>query len=133
MTAAELAETLAMPPSTVSAVLTPAGPRRGSENRGGGGGGGAETPPPPAPGGENPPPRRTDLEGVRRYGVGFEYVHVAVDDHSRLAYAEVLPDQKATTAVGFLGRAVAFYRRYRIEGERVLTDNGSAYLSVLHA
>ena len=45
--------------------------------------------------------------------VGYEYVHIAVDDHSRLAYAEVLPDEKATTAVGFLRRAVAFYAPLR--------------------
>ena len=70
---------------------------------------------------------------VRQRGIGWEYVHVAVDDHSRLAYAEVLPDQKATTAIAFLRRAVAFYRRYGIEVERVLTDNGSAYVSALHA
>jgi transposase len=50
----------------------------------------------------------TDKEGHRRNSVGWEYVHVAVDDYSRLAYAEVLPDEKAATAVGFLRRAVAF-------------------------
>ena len=78
-------------------------------------------------------PTRTDLEGKRRHYVGFEYVHVCVDDYSRLAYAEVLPDQKTTTAIGFLHRAVAFYRRRGIRVERVLTDNGSAYVSALHA
>ena len=78
-------------------------------------------------------PTRTDLEGKRRHYVGYEYVHVCVDDYSRLAYAEVLPDQKATTAVGFLRRAVAFYRRRGIRVEGVLTDNGSAYVSVRHA
>jgi transposase InsO family protein len=78
-------------------------------------------------------PTRTDLEGKRRHYVGFEYVHVCVDDYSRLAYAEVLPNQKATTAVGFLRRAVAFYRRRGIRVERLLTDNGSAYMSALHA
>ena len=51
----------------------------------------------------------------RRDTVGWEYVHIAVDDYSRLAYAEVLADEKATTAVGFLRRAVAFYRRYGIQ------------------
>jgi transposase InsO family protein len=78
-------------------------------------------------------PRRTDREGVRRYHVGFEYVHVCVDDYSRLAYAEVLADEKAATAVAFLRRAVGFYRRRGIKVERVLTDNGSAYMSALHA
>jgi transposase InsO family protein len=60
-------------------------------------------------------------------------VHIAVDDHSRLASAEVLPDEKASTAVGFLRRALAFYRRHGIAVERVLTDNGSAYRSTIHA
>lgn len=60
-------------------------------------------------------------------------MHVCVDDCSRLAYAEVLPDQKRETAVGFLERAVVFYRRHGIRVERVLTDNGSAYLSAVHA
>ena len=78
-------------------------------------------------------PSRTDLEGKRRYSVGFEYVHVCVDDYSRLAYVEVLRDQKARTAIGFLARAVAFYRRRGIRVERLLTDNGSAYVSALHA
>lgn len=78
-------------------------------------------------------PRRTDLEGVRRDKVGYECVHVCVDDYSRLAYAEVLPDERQTTAVGFLERAVAFYRQHGIQVERVLTDNGPAYLSAAHA
>jgi transposase InsO family protein len=78
-------------------------------------------------------PRRNDRDGVRRYSVGFECVHVCVDDYSRLAYAEVLANEKAATAVGFLRRAVAFYRRHGITIERVLTDNGSAYMSAVHA
>jgi len=78
-------------------------------------------------------PRRTDRDGIRRYSVGYECVHVCVDDYSRLAYAEVLPDEKASTAVGFLRRAVAFYQRRGITVERVLTDNGSAYMSAVHA
>jgi transposase InsO family protein len=76
---------------------------------------------------------RIDAEGRRRLSVGWEFVHVAVDDHSRLAYAEVLPDEKAATAIGFLRRALRFYRRYGIRVERVLTDNGSAYVSARHA
>src|SRR2546430_5527950 len=51
------------------------------------------------------------------------YVHVCVDDYSRLAYAEVLADERTTTAIGFLERAVAFYRRRGIRVERLLTDN----------
>jgi transposase InsO family protein len=74
-----------------------------------------------------------DEHGHRRKTVGFEYVHIAIDDHSRLAYAEVLPDEKALTASGFLRRAVRFYRRYGITVERVLTDNGPAYIATTHA
>ena len=78
-------------------------------------------------------PTRTDAEGRRRLTVGWEFVHIAVDDHSRLAYAEVLPDEKTQTAIGFLQRASAFYARYGITIERLLTDNGPAYVSALHA
>jgi transposase InsO family protein len=81
----------------------------------------------------NPDRRRIDASGRERKIIGWEYVHVAVDDHSRLAYAEVLPDEKASTAIGFLRRALAFYRRYGIRVERLLTDNGSAYVSARHA
>jgi transposase InsO family protein len=65
--------------------------------------------------------------------LGWEYVHVAVDDYSRLAYAEVLDDERALTAAAFLERAIAFYRRHGVIVERVLTDNGSCYRGVLHA
>jgi transposase InsO family protein len=74
-----------------------------------------------------------DPAGRRRRTVGWEYVHVAVDDYSRLAYAEVLADEKASSAIGFLRRAVAFYRRHGIEVEQILTDNGSAYRALMHA
>ena len=60
--------------------------------------------------------------GRRHATVGWEFVHVCVDDYSRLAYAEVLTDEKATTAIAFLQRAVAFYRRHGIKVERLLTD-----------
>ena len=56
-----------------------------------------------------------------------------MDDATRLAYAEVLPDEKATTAIAFLGRALAFYQRHGITVERLLTDNGSPYRSTAHA
>ena len=71
---------------------------------------------------------------ARRAGApkGWEFVHVCVDDATRLAYAEVLTDEKATTAVAFLGRAVAFYAAHAITVQRVMTDNGSAYRSTLH-
>jgi transposase-like protein len=57
-----------------------------------------------------------------RYHHGWEYVHVAVDDATRLAYVEVLADEKAITAVAFLRRAIAFYARHGISVERVMTD-----------
>jgi transposase InsO family protein len=70
----------------------------------------------------------------RRQGqLGWEYVHVAVDDYSRLAYAEVLQDEKASTAARFLERAAAFYRHHGIVVERILSDNGACYRGVVHA
>jgi transposase InsO family protein len=77
-------------------------------------------------------PTRTDAAGVRRAVVGWEYVHVAVDDFSRLAFVEVLPNQTAVTAIGFLERALAFFAHHGIRVERVMTDNGSAYTSHAH-
>jgi transposase InsO family protein len=65
--------------------------------------------------------------------VGWEFVHVCVDDATRLAYAEVLGDEKASTAVAFLHRAIAFYRRHGISVERVMSDNGARYRSTIHA
>jgi transposase InsO family protein len=153
MTAAEIAETLQMPPSTVSAILKRQGigrlgrlglerPVRYERSR---------------PGElvhvdvkklgrfraagkrvgfrltQAGRPRRRDAHGHDRGISGWEYVHVAVDDYSRLAYAEVLTDEKATTAIGFLRRAVAFFARHGVHVERILTDNGSAYISTLHA
>jgi transposase InsO family protein len=78
-------------------------------------------------------PTRTDAAGVRRQNVGWEYVHVAIDDATRLAYVEVLADEKAITAIGFLRRAVQHYASYGITVERLITDNGSAYRSTVHA
>jgi transposase InsO family protein len=78
-------------------------------------------------------PRKRDAAGVDRNTVGWECVHIAIDDATRLAYAEVLPDEKATTAVAFLRRAIAFYRRHGITVEQLITDNGSAYVSFAHA
>ena len=142
MTGAEIAECLQMPLSTVSAVLTRIGLGRRSR---------LEPPEPP-----NRYERRRagellhiDVKPLARIaaaghrvtgdrsrparGVGFEYVHVCVDDATRLAYVEVLPDEKATTAIGFLRRAVAHYGAYGVSVEQVLTDNGSAYRSLIHA
>ncbi len=77
--------------------------------------------------------KRTDLEGQRRETTGWEFVHVCVDDATRLAYAEVLGDERATTAVGFLRRAIRFFHRHGVTVESVLTDNGGAYRSAIHA
>ena len=62
-------------------------------------------------------------------GAGWEFVHVCIDDASRLAYAEVLEDEKGLTATRFLERALAWYRQHAVRVERVLTDNGSCYRS----
>jgi transposase InsO family protein len=81
----------------------------------------------------NASPRRRDAEGVDRCRIGWDAVHVAIDDATRLAYAEVLPDEKAITAVAFLRRALAFFKRHGITVQRVMTDNGSPYVSKVHA
>ena len=142
-TAAEIAETLGMALSTVSGILTRLGlgrlgrigleqPQRYERSR---------------PGEllhvdvkklgriDRPGHRVTGSRRDRRDQgkKGWEYVHIAIDDYSRLAYAEVLADEKAATAIGFLRRAVAFYRRHGITIERVLTDNGAAYVAIAHA
>jgi transposase InsO family protein len=78
-------------------------------------------------------PRLTDRAGKRRNTVGWDHIHIAIDDATRLAYAEVLHDEKAVTAVAFLRRAIAFFASYGIHVERVLTDNGSPYVSAAHA
>ncbi len=68
----------------------------------------------------------------RSYGSreqGFEFVHVAADDASRLTYAEILPDECARSAMTFLSNAVAWFARHGVAVERVMTDNGSAYVS----
>ena len=72
------------------------------------------------------------VTGNRRHslrGVGWEYMHVAIDDCSRFTYAEILPDEKRYTATGFWLRALREFRRRGIRVERVLTDNGGAYRS----
>ena len=142
-TAAEIAETLGMALSTVSGILTRIGmgklgrlglepPSRYQRSR---------------PGellhvdvkklgriirpGHRVTGRRNDRRDQGKKG--WEYVHVAVDDYSRLAYAEVLESENAATAIAFLRRAVAFYQRHGIKIERLLTDNGSCYRSTIHA
>jgi hypothetical protein len=141
-TGPEIAETLGMPLSTVGAVLERYGlgklPRLQPEE--------------PANSYERPRPGELvhidvkklgrigrpghRVHGDRRAqvrGIGWEFVHVAIDDATRLAYVEVLEDEKGTTAASFLRRAVSFFRRYGIRVERVLTDNGSCYRAVVHA
>jgi transposase InsO family protein len=65
-------------------------------------------------------------------GAGYEYVHVCVDDFSRLAYVELLADERALTAIGFLRRALAWFAAQGVRVERVMTDNGPAYCSHAH-
>jgi transposase InsO family protein len=77
--------------------------------------------------------RATKGHNLRRYDQGWEFVHVAIDDATRLVYVEVLPNEKAVTAVGFLRRTVAHFASYGITTERLITDNGNAYRSTIHA
>jgi transposase InsO family protein len=151
MTAAEIAELLEMPLSTVSAVLTRIG--LGKRSR-------LEPPEPPnryerrhpgelihvdvkklgrilKPGHRLTGSRRGQARpyrGAKRVGLaGWEFVHVAIDDHSRLAYAEVLGDERGDTAVGFLRRALDWFGTHGVRVQRVMTDNGSPYISGVHA
>ena len=71
--------------------------------------------------------------GQRRGTVGWEYVHIAIDDYSRLAYAEVLARREGTDRGRLPRRALAFFARYGVMVERLPTDNGAAYRSTLHA
>ena len=75
--------------------------------------------------------RITGDRSRRKRGICWEYLHVCVDDHSRLAYTELLPDEKATTATSFLIRSADWFARHGVEIKRVMTDNGSAYVSHL--
>jgi transposase InsO family protein len=142
MTGAEIAETLAMPVSTVSGILTriglgklwrlePLEPANRYEKK--------------RPGElvhvdvkklgriGRPGHRVNGDRRTRTRGIGWEYVHVAIDDATRLVYVEVLTDEKAATAVGFLRRAVAHFASFGILVERLMTDNGSAYRATIHA
>ena len=76
------------------------------------------------------------IHGDRRRrvrGIGWEFVHVAVDDATRLAYVEVLPDEQGVTCVQFLWRALAWFRRHGIRVRRLMTDNGSGYVAHVFA
>jgi transposase InsO family protein len=151
MTGAEIAETLAMPITTVQGILTRIGLGKLSRldqeyvvryerSRPGelvhidvkklgrieGGAGHRVT------GRRHYNPTR-GTHTVRRRTVGWEFCHVAIDDFSRLAYVEVLDDERATSAIGFLRRALSFFADHGVQVERVMTDNGSAYISTAHA
>jgi transposase InsO family protein len=73
--------------------------------------------------------RFTGRRQHRNRGIGWEFVHLAIDDHSRVAYVETLPDEKGATAAAFLERAVAWFRERGVRISRVLSDNGSCYIS----
>ena len=73
--------------------------------------------------------KRTRSSGPQPAPVGFDFLHVAVDDHSRYAYVEALPDERGPTAAAFLVRALAHFERQGIAVERILTDNGACYVS----
>jgi transposase InsO family protein len=77
--------------------------------------------------------RSQRVDWVLRGVAGWEFVHVCVDDHSRLAYVEVLGGEDAATAIGFLRRALAWFRERGVVVERVMTDNGPGYRSHAHA
>ena len=62
-------------------------------------------------------------------GAGWEFVHVAIDDASRLAFSQILPDEKKASAVAFLEAAIAYYRSLGVTVDRVMTDNGPGYKS----
>jgi transposase InsO family protein len=72
------------------------------------------------------------ITGNRRQnsrGIGWEYLHIAIDDASRMAYAEILPTQRSPTAVAFLKRSIAWFQSRGIRVESIMTDNGSCYVS----
>lgn len=66
-------------------------------------------------------------------GHGWDCVHVAIDDYSRVAYVEVLPDERATTCIEFLDRAIAWFAQRAVRVQRVMSDNGSGYVSYAFA
>lgn len=76
----------------------------------------------------------SSIQRDRSTKVGFDFVHSLVDDHSRLAYSEVLPDEKGSTCAAFLERAIAYFAVYGISRiERLITDNAWAYRNSLRA
>jgi transposase InsO family protein len=154
MTAAEIAEVLSMALSTVSAVLKRIGLGKRSRlepleppnryERGRPGElvhldvkklGRIQVPGHRVTGNRRVRARRTEVgtPGKKRGTAGWEFVHVCVDDATRLAYAEVLEDERGATAAGFLRRAVAWFAGLGVEVEGVISDNGACYRSDAHA
>lgn len=66
-------------------------------------------------------------------GVGWEYLHLAIDDHSRVAYSEILPDEKRRSCLRFLFNALRFFRAHGVKAQRVMTDNGTSFRSRRYA
>jgi transposase InsO family protein len=88
----------------------------------------------PDGGGKRVAPGWKETKAARKGpGVGSDYMHIAIDDHSRFAYVEPLPDEQGVTAAGFLTRAVLAFAQVGITVERVLTDNGGCYRSHVFA
>ena len=73
--------------------------------------------------------RITRDRSKRSRGIGYDFVHVAIDDHSRLAYVEVHADEKGLTAVAFLQKALAWFEEHGVHVQRLMSDNGSCYRS----
>ena len=72
---------------------------------------------------------RAGSTAARRSSTGYEYLHVMIDDHSRVAYAEVLDDLTAACAIAFLRRAVAWFAERGVHVRAVMSDNGSCYIA----
>jgi transposase InsO family protein len=72
--------------------------------------------------------RRAGPHAEKRSGVGWEFCHSIIDDHTRIAYTEILPDQKAPTVTAFVARALTFYGGLGIHPEGLQTDNAWAYV-----
>lgn len=70
-----------------------------------------------------------DRQAGQSRGIGWEYVHIAIDDHSRVAFSDIFPNQKKESAIAHLKAAVAYYKKLGVKVDRIMTDNGSCYCS----